>query len=293
VTFSVLCRADELIGGAAASHSVAVGARVLWARPRIGIVATQAITRQEYGPELLTRMAVGQEFERALARGLHADRHSDMRQVAVMHVSGRHAQHSGSRCLDVVEEAASSDACAQGNMLTVEGTCAAMVAAARSPGELARRLIAALKSGEQHGGDQRQTRSASMLIVDRTRVLVDLRVDDNVDPIAELTRLYGESLLQADIASAQQNLMGRGGNRDLLITALNRRSSTAAVREADRLMWLGLLKTESGDTKGGLDALRSAIAMRPRAALTLSRVLAKGGVTPATATHIREAVGHE
>jgi uncharacterized Ntn-hydrolase superfamily protein len=55
---------------------------------------------------------------------------------------------------------------------------------------LAQRLIAAMKAGEQAGGDKRGRQSAVLLIHGNEEwPLLDLRVDDHADPLAELGRL--------------------------------------------------------------------------------------------------------
>jgi uncharacterized Ntn-hydrolase superfamily protein len=79
-----------------------------------------------------------------------------------------------------------------GNMLAgpqvVEATAAAYEAHAALP--FARRLIAALKSGEAAGGDKRGKQSAALLIHGEEEYSeLDLRVDDHADPLAELDRL--------------------------------------------------------------------------------------------------------
>ena len=60
------------------------------------------------------------------------------------------------------------------------------------------RLLAALTAGDAAGGDRRGRQSAAMLVVQRHGgyagtgdELVDLRVDDHPDPVAELGRLLG------------------------------------------------------------------------------------------------------
>ena len=51
-------------------------------------------------------------------------------------------------------------------------------------------MIAALKAGEQAGGDKRGRQSASLLVHgDKEWSLIDIRVDDHADPLAELERL--------------------------------------------------------------------------------------------------------
>jgi uncharacterized Ntn-hydrolase superfamily protein len=54
----------------------------------------------------------------------------------------------------------------------------------------AQRLIAAMRSGEAAGGDKRGKQSAALLIYgDEEWSALDLRVDDNSDPLGELERL--------------------------------------------------------------------------------------------------------
>ena len=54
----------------------------------------------------------------------------------------------------------------------------------------ARRLIAAMRAGEEAGGDKRGRQSAALIVHDQEDYwLLDLRVDDHADPLAELARL--------------------------------------------------------------------------------------------------------
>jgi uncharacterized Ntn-hydrolase superfamily protein len=54
----------------------------------------------------------------------------------------------------------------------------------------ARRFLAALRAGEAAGGDKRGRQSAALLIHDEEEYsLLDIRVDDHADPLAELARL--------------------------------------------------------------------------------------------------------
>jgi len=67
----------------------------------------------------------------------------------------------------------------------------------RTTGNLADRLLAALKAGQVGGGDKRGMQSAALLVVRKNAGylgandrFIDIRVYDAVDPIAELERLY-------------------------------------------------------------------------------------------------------
>jgi uncharacterized Ntn-hydrolase superfamily protein len=88
---------------------------------------------------------------------------------------------------------------AQANIMERGTVPDAMVSAYRAaPGSLAERMMEALDAAEREGGDLRGRQSAALLVVaprasgrpteDR---LIDLRVDDHIDPLGELRRLLG------------------------------------------------------------------------------------------------------
>jgi uncharacterized Ntn-hydrolase superfamily protein len=88
---------------------------------------------------------------------------------------------------------------AQGNILVGEETVAALAATFEATADrpLAERLIECLAAAQAAGGDRRGQQSAALLVVERdggyaglSDLLVDLRVDDHAQPIAELARLY-------------------------------------------------------------------------------------------------------
>ena len=91
---------------------------------------------------------------------------------------------------------------AQGNILTGPQVLEAMGRAFDSAsGELAEKLFAALKAGDEAGGDRRGKQSASLLVVRKgggrnlnNDRYVYLNVDDNPQPIPELRRLLDINL---------------------------------------------------------------------------------------------------
>lgn len=293
MTFSVVATSDDLVGGAVASHSVGVGSRVLWARPGIGVVATQASTRVEYGPELLDLLESGESVERALSRRLRLDAHADARQVAVMDAQGCFARHTGGLCVGAVSESQGVGVCAQGNMLQPADIAPAMVHGFReSAGDLASRLLAALRAGQEAGGDSRGTRSAALLVVDRARTVADLRVDDHPHPVTELERLLVESQLQQAIAASQLAFLGVGPEADDLVESLTAHASTSAEREADRWMWLGLVHAENGRRDAAVDAIRRAVALRESVTFALERFLEQGHFDEDVAHTVRKGLAH-
>jgi len=185
------------LGVAVASKFLAVGAVVPWARAGVGAVATQAMANLAFGPQGLDLMAQGMVAGEALARLLEADPEREHRQVGMVDVQGRTAAHTGDECFAWAGHHVGEGFCCQGNILVGEATTEGMARAFRqSEGELADRLMAALKAGDEAGGDRRGRQSASLLVVreggsyggtlDR---YIDLRVDDHRAPVAELARL--------------------------------------------------------------------------------------------------------
>ena len=88
----------------------------------------------------------------------------------------------------------------------LDETAKAYVANAALP--FAPRLIAALQAGEAAGGDKRGKQSAALLIHGAEEwSMLDLRVDDHPDPLAELARL--EQVSRAHWATFRQFLPTR------------------------------------------------------------------------------------
>jgi uncharacterized Ntn-hydrolase superfamily protein len=113
---------------------------------------------------------------------------------------GGSATYTGAECMAWAGGVAGPCFAAQGNILvgadTVDALAAAFTGSEGRP--LAERLIEALAAAQAAGGDRRGQQSAALLVVEReggyaglSDSLVDLRVDDHAEPVAELSRLYG------------------------------------------------------------------------------------------------------
>jgi uncharacterized Ntn-hydrolase superfamily protein len=203
MTFSIVARQGEAYGVAVASKFLAVGAVVPAARTGVGAVATQSYARVAYLEELLGRLGTGEAAGEALAAATALDEGRETRQVGVVGV-GSAATFTGSECNGWAGGLARDDGdtayAIQGNILTGPEVVEAMERAWHdASGEpLARRLLAALVAGDAAGGDSRGRQSAAVYAVepgsgyDACGVLADLRVDDHLDPVSELTRLLAE-----------------------------------------------------------------------------------------------------
>jgi uncharacterized Ntn-hydrolase superfamily protein len=199
-TFSIVARdpATGELGVAVQSKFIAVGAVVPWAKAKVGAVATQSYANTTYGPKALALLEEGVPPADVLSKLTEADEGREHRQVGVVAADGKSATFTGAKCNAWAGGLAEQDFCVQGNILAGEAVVKGMAKAFKeTPGDLGDRLLAALRAGQDAGGDTRGQQSAALLIVrdgwgyggfnDRYR---DLRVEDHPDPIGELKRVY-------------------------------------------------------------------------------------------------------
>jgi len=205
-TFSIAA-VDPVTGesGVAVTTRVAcVGNGVPWVRAGVGAVATQANTRVEYGVELLEMMAQGVSPQDALARATGADDQADRRQVGVIGIDGRSAQHTGTGTSPWAGHRSGPHFVTQGNLLVgpqvLEAVARTFEASEGSPRNLGDRLIEALAAGQAAGGDARKGRaqSAAVVVADPRPgvsrrpdgITVNINVCEHPEPVAELRRIY-------------------------------------------------------------------------------------------------------
>ena len=194
MTWSIIASdtASGRIGVAVATCNFAVGARVPHVKTGIGAVCTQALTNPFFGPRGLALLTAGGTAEDVVRMLMMADEGRDHRQVHVMDREGRFAAATGAACVGwcghLIREAIS----VAGNMLAgpdvIRATADAYEAAAELP--LPERLVRAMQAGEEAGGDKRGRQSAALIVHDEEdSPMLDIRVDDHADPLAELARL--------------------------------------------------------------------------------------------------------
>src|SRR5690349_1524627 len=191
-------------GVATQSKFLGVGSVVPWAEPEVGAIATQAYANPRYGPNGLALLRDGLSAAEVVERLTDADEERDVRQLGVVDGEGRSASWTGSQCNEWAGHRNGPCYAAQGNILVGAETVAALAETFEGNAglPLAQRLLECLAAAQAAGGDRRGQQSASLLIVERdggyaslSDTLVDLRVDDHADPIAELGRLYEQHSL--------------------------------------------------------------------------------------------------
>jgi uncharacterized Ntn-hydrolase superfamily protein len=194
MTWSIIARDQNTgqFGIAVATRFFAVGAIVPHVKSHVGAIATQALINRFYGTEGLRLLEQGASAGDVVSALTAADAGRDHRQLHVVDALGRIAAHSGQACIAWCGHLIGDNISIAGNMLAgprvIEDTAAAYESNAKL--SFPRRLIAALRAGDAAGGDKRGRQSAALVICsDEQWPDLDLRVDDHVDPLAELERL--------------------------------------------------------------------------------------------------------
>jgi len=201
MTFSIVARCPRTgqLGVAVSTAVPAVGSMCPYVRPGIGAVSTQSWVNPYLAIEALRLMERGEPGPAALDAVLAGDEARDVRQIGVVDGRGRAASWSGRQCTDWFGHLVDDQVAVQGNMLVGEATVSSMAAAFRAAAslDLAERLLLAMEAGQAAGGDKRGRQSASLCVYgEEDYALLDLRVDEHPDPVAELRRIHGIARLQ-------------------------------------------------------------------------------------------------
>ncbi len=276
-TFSIVAADPEAgeVGVAVASRFFAVGAVVPFARAEAGAVATQANANVSFGPRGLELLGLGLTPEEALKVLLRGDP-VNSRQVGIVSASGASATSTGPGCNAWAGGRSGPGYAVQGNILAGEQVVAAMEASflASAGKPLGERLLAALKAGDDAGGDSRGHQSAAILVCragggyngfgDRA---IDVRVDDHPEPMKEIARLLGMALVNDD-----WNRGWTAFTQKHFPEALKWQEQAAARAESQPGMLpevtydLAVIRLANGDRAGALAAARRAIQLNPKLA---------------------------
>jgi uncharacterized Ntn-hydrolase superfamily protein len=256
-------------GVAVASRYFSVGAVVPWAEAGVGAIATQANVNVGYGPRGLELLRQGLPAKDVLAKLQAEDTFQDKegRQVAIIDGKGNIATYTGPNAPKWAGDRQGKTWSAQGNILVGPQVPEAMGRAFEATdGELAEKLFAALKAGDDAGGDSRGKQSASMIVVrkgggrniNNDRYLY-LNVDDNPLPIPELRRL-----LDMNLGLLYQEKVGRLTSAGKTREARDAAAKYARYTPSGRAyISLGLMDYNLSDKTAALADFRKAIELDP------------------------------
>ena len=219
------------LGIAVASRYFAVGAVVPWADAGVGAVATQAGVNVGYGPRALELLRQGLTAQQVMDKLFAEDTFpgKDGRQLAIIDAKGNIAVFTGDAANAWRGHVKGKTWSAQGNILVGQHVVEAMGRAYDNTNdELAEKLYAALKAGDDAGGDSRGRQSASILVVRKgggrntnNDRYVFVNVDDHPEPMHELRRL-----MNIQMSINHQSALGR---------AMRENNFQEALRSAEKL----------------------------------------------------------
>ena len=282
-TYSIVARDAETgaLGVAVQSHWFSVGSMVSWAEPGVGVVATQSFIDPNYGPLGLQLMRAGKTAAEALAALVAIDEYANVRQVGMVDANGVVANHTGDSAIADHCEIAGDNYSVQANMMWKPTVCEAMAAAFEAAdGDLAERMMVALEAAQGEGGDIRGKQSAAMLVVTNDRSqpawggrVIDLRVEDHAEPLAELRRLV--------TMNKAYNLMNAG---DEYMTLGEIDNAVVAYGDAENLVpdshemifWHAATLADAGKVDEAMPLFAKAFAMWPRWREIIPRLPASG-----------------
>lgn len=204
MTFTIvaLSRDGMQLAVATSTCTLAVGSAVPAAAPGVGAIATQAYTNRLFRSRTLDLLRTERTPEEVIATLREEDPGFSRRQIGIVDLHGRSAVHTGEDCTGWAGAVAGPRHAILGNLLTGPQVVEAMSARlldhhqGDDDAPFAQHMVDALRAGQDAGGDRRGRQSAALFIVSNADVdtwppetVVDLRVDDHREPVAELDRL--------------------------------------------------------------------------------------------------------
>jgi uncharacterized Ntn-hydrolase superfamily protein len=265
MTYSIVARdpSTGALGVAVQSHWFNVGSLVPAASAGVGAVATQAMPALQHKPRALALLREGRSATEVVAALEDGDPAAAHRQFAVVDASGLAAGHTGAECIPGAGHVTGEGYVCQANMMRTADVWPAMAEAyeATIGRGLTTALLAALDAAELAGGDLRGRQAAAILVVpaegtDADRI-VDVRVDDALEPLQELRRLVALNDAYV-LADEGDQLMANGdmtAAADRFIAAYESAPGNDELR-----FWAGLGLITASMPDRGLLLLRETIA---------------------------------
>lgn len=202
-TFSIVAcdTAQGFWGVGVQSRVVGAGSIVPAAEAKVGAIASQASANVAYKRQALELLRQGRTPDQIRDEFVRTDRGAARRQFAIVDARCRVAAFTGDSTLAWAGHRVGRNYSVQGNILAgqqvVDEMARAFEEAEAAGWPFGERILAALKAGQAAGGDARGRQGAGLLIVKENGGYgggddryADLRVEDHVEPIFELERVY-------------------------------------------------------------------------------------------------------
>lgn len=197
-TFSIVgCDpATGEVGAAVASMYPAVGKVVPYVKAGAGAFCSQFYHNPQFGPKALVMLETGMRPEEVLIELLRHDPRPEHRQLSIIDMQGRSANRNPTAAPQPAEwwgGASGKYYAVQGNTLAGRKVIVDMAAAyEETAGTVGDKLMAALKAGDDAGGDHRGRLAAGIRVAkpDVAGLWIELDVDKSDDAVNQLVKDY-------------------------------------------------------------------------------------------------------
>lgn len=195
MTFSITAKCEKTgqFGVAVSTAVPGVGGLCPFAKAGVGAIASQSFVNPYIGINGLKYLEQGLSAKEVADKVLAEDPLPEQRQFSIVDKDGNAVSYSGDQCDTWYGHKTGENYAVAGNMLVDENTVEAAAKAFEENADLvlSDRLLCALEAGQAAGGDKRGRQSAALYVVhEEDYAFCDLRVDEHIDPVKELRRVY-------------------------------------------------------------------------------------------------------
>jgi uncharacterized Ntn-hydrolase superfamily protein len=288
-TYSIVARdsATGQLGVAVQSHWFSVGSLVTWAEAGVGAIATQSFIDPGYGALGLELLRRGKNADETLRALIAADPHPEVRQVAIVDAMGGVAAHTGDKSIEAFAHRKGRGYSTQANLMLKNTVPDAMARAyENAKGDFAERLLIALEAAQAEGGDIRGSQSAAILIVNAKSTgkpwadkVIDLRVEDNKQPLVELRRLVNLARAYARMNAGDEAVTNNDLEKATKEYAAAEAMVADSVTNGEMVFWHAVLLANTGKVEESLPLFQRAFKQDKNWAELVKR-LPKAGQLP-------------
>lgn len=246
--------------------------QVCLAVPGVGAIASQAQGNMAFHRVFASEQAAGRTLQQTIDRFREIDPQIETRQVGMVTLAGETVAFTGQKCSYWAGHRTGTDYACQGNILTGAEVIESMAGTFEAtPGSLFDRLFAALMAADAAGGDARGKQSARIMVSRKgagapgSDTVIDIRIEDHDNPIAEFRRLRAvwDDLIRI-IGYVNQLARAFEGDR---VAVLDELSAFLQDRQQPRYLdWWETLADgyiNAGQRQKGLDAYRVYLGINP------------------------------
>ena len=193
MTFSIIARNPKTgeIGGATATGNLCVGGWVLRGNVDKGVTATQGFYPSTIWGENILKILNKYPPTKAANKIIQRDKNKNYRQISCLNLKGQGFCFTGNKNIKYSDQIVLPNLVVCGNMLGNRNVVKKIFENFKFKNEsLALSLINALKIGKKYGSDKRGLMSAALLILNKNKPPLNIRVDYDISPIKKLEKIF-------------------------------------------------------------------------------------------------------